>query len=81
VIRSATAPDGRLYVISELHPHLFCSEDGGAAWENIPIGSGDFFLNALTIALNGDIYVAAKIRIDCSALLTEEKPGNISIPL
>lgn len=60
VIRSATAPDGRLYVISETNPHVFCSQDGGVSWKNIPVGSGDFFLNALTIAPNGDIYVAAK---------------------
>lgn len=60
VLCSATAPDGRLYVISEIHPDLFCSRDGGATWSNIPVGTGDFLLHTLTIAANGDIYVAAK---------------------
>ena len=57
---SATGPDGRLYALSETHPHLFCSRDGGATWWNIPVGTGDFLLYTFTIAANGEIYAAAR---------------------
>jgi|GEM_PF-4044362 len=59
VLCSAVAPDGDIYVISEFHPDLFCSKDGGATWNNIQIGSGDFLLKTLAISAKGEIYVGA----------------------